>query len=151
MSGLRVRVSRDVELKDNGVGAADARRLVGRAARAALEAAGVAEAELSLALVDDATIERLNEAWLGRRRPTDVIAFSLAGPDEPPLGDIYIGVQEAERQAASRGIPLREELARLAIHGTLHVLGHDHPEEDGREQSPMWAAQERILAAVLAS
>ena len=44
---------------------------------------------------------------------------------------------------------VREELARLVVHGTLHVLGHDHPEDDSRLRSPMWRRQERLLRRVL--
>jgi probable rRNA maturation factor len=54
----------------------------------------------------------------------------------------------AAREAAAHGVTLREELLRLVVHGTLHVLGHDHPEGAGRERSPMWRAQERYLRSL---
>jgi probable rRNA maturation factor len=54
----------------------------------------------------------------------------------------------AEREARRRGIPVREELIRLVVHGTLHVLGHDHPEGEGRTVSPMWRRQERYVSAL---
>jgi probable rRNA maturation factor len=48
-----------------------------------------------------------------------------------------------------QGVSAQEELLRLVVHGTLHVLGHDHPESDARTKSPMWRKQERILARVV--
>lgn len=104
--------------------------------------------EVSLALMDDAGITALNRDYLGKDRPTDVIAFSL-GTDEAPLGDVYVGFEQASRQAVDHGVPLREELVRLAVHGTLHVLGHDHPDGDERLMSPMFVAQERLVRTVL--
>ncbi len=59
-----------------------------------------------------------------------------------------MGVDQARRQAAELGVPLDEELVRLAVHGTLHVLGHDHPEGPGREESPMFALQEALVRAI---
>ena len=105
------------------------------------------ETELSVTLVDDAEIRRLNREYRGRR-PTDVIAFSLGSPEEP-LGDVYVGADQARRQAEALGVPLSEELVRLAIHGTLHVLGHDHPDGDGRFASSMYVLQEQLLGEVL--
>jgi probable rRNA maturation factor len=86
----------------------------------------------------------MNREWKGRDAPTDVLAFPLHEPGQPPLGDVYLGFDRAAAQAAELGEPRERELARLAIHGTLHVLGWDHPEE-GRESTEMWAHQERIL------
>jgi probable rRNA maturation factor len=65
------------------------------------------------------------------------------------VGDIYVGWDEAARQAEEHGVSFHEELARLAIHGTLHVLGHDHPEDASRTESPMFRLQERLLAELL--
>lgn len=111
------------------------------------EAAG-REAEMSVTLVDDAEIKRLNREYLGRDSVTDVIAFSLGGPEQL-LGDVYLGADQAQRQAEALGVPLSEELVRLAIHGTLHVLGHDHPTGEDRFTSPMYVLQERLLQEVL--
>jgi len=121
--------------------------LLEAAVRKALDADG-REAELSVTLVDDAEIKRLNREYRGRDRPTDVIAFSLGSPEEP-LGDVYVGADQARRQAEALGVPLSEELVRLAIHGTLHVLGHDHPDGDDRFGSPMYLLQEQLLGEVL--
>jgi probable rRNA maturation factor len=122
--------------------------LLRRAARAAL-AQEVADAELSLTLLDDAGIANLNERWLAHAEPTDVISFPLYEQGEDVIGDVYIGFDQVMRQAREHGVPAREELARVAIHGALHVLGHDHPNGPSRLRSAMWRRQERILAQVL--
>lgn len=146
---LRVSVQRGEGARS--VGGAGATTLVERAATAALVARGVHDAELSVTLLGDRAIATLNRQWLGHEGPTDVLSFPLWGPGEPPVGDVYIGARQALRQAAALGVPARQELARLAIHGTLHVLGLDHPPDDEREASPMWREQERILADVIAT
>lgn len=101
--------------------------------------------EISLALLADEDIRDLNRRFLGHDRPTDVIAFTL-GEDAERVGDIYLGVDQARRQAVEHEVPLGQELVRLAVHGTLHVLGHDHPEGEDRYGSPMFVLQERIVA-----
>ena len=122
------------------------RGLLERAVHVVLDDAEVEGAELSLTLLDDSGIRDLNARYLDRNRPTDVIAFSLPGPEGQVVGDVYIGVQQAMRQAAEGG-SLTEELVRLAVHGTLHVLGHDHPEGEDRLSSPMFQHQERLVRA----
>lgn len=112
-----------------------------------LREAGARDAEISLTLLDDAGMRALNQSWLGRDRFTDVIAFSLG--DEPLVGDVYVGLEQARRQADELGVELHEELVRLAIHGTLHVLGHEHPEGEERVTSPMFALQERLVQEVM--
>jgi len=117
------------------------------AVRATLSDRGIDDARLSVTLLPDAAMTSMNREWKGRDAPTDVLAFALHEPGEPPIGDIYIGLERALEQAAELDEAPDRELARLAIHGTLHVLGWDHPEED-REGSEMWSHQERILAGV---
>ena len=119
------------------------------AARDTLAECGVEDAELSVTLLGDRAIARLNREWLGHDGTTDVLSFPLFADGEAPVGDVYIGVPQARRQAEALGVTLREELCRLAIHGTLHVLGYDHPESNARERSKMWRTQERILAKVM--
>ncbi len=141
-----------VDLAVTGVAARDP-ALVGaveRAVRAVLEVEDVTEGELSIALMDDAGMAAMNERWKEREGPTDVLAFALYEAGEPVLGDVYVGVDRAEAQARQHGEPLARELARLAVHGTLHVLGWDHP-EDGREECEMWKLQERIVAGLEAA
>jgi probable rRNA maturation factor len=78
-----------------------------------------------------------------------VLSFALYEPGEPPVGDVYIGLEQALRQAEEAGIDPREEVARLAVHGSLHVLGHDHPKGVGRTRSAMWIMQEQIVGRVM--
>lgn len=110
---------------------------------------GVRRAFLSIALVDRRRIARLNRTYLGRRGATDVIAFSLRSPSKElrVVGDVYIAPEVVRANARGRGVPVREELARVLVHGVLHVLGYDHPEGVGREDSSMWRRQEELLAA----
>ena len=121
---------------------------VERAVAAVLDAEGVGEAEISVAFVSDAEIASLNERFLSHEGVTDVISFPLHLPGGSPLGDIYIGAEQAARQAPG---PVREEILRLAVHGTLHILGYEHPEGPERDDSPMYLRQEELLAAFLAS
>lgn len=116
-----------------------------QAVRHTVEREGGEVVEISLALLGDDDIRELNQRFLGHDRPTDVIAFTL-GEDAERVGDVYVGVDQARRQAAELGVPVDQELVRLAVHGTLHVLGHDHPEGEERYDSPMFVLQERIVA-----
>ena len=119
------------------------------AVRHVLRAEGVEAAEISVALVDDGQIAALNEEWLEHAGPTDVISFPLHVEGEPPLGDVYVGVEQAARQAAGFGASVAEEVLRLAVHGTLHVLGWDHPEGEERAGSEMFLRQEALLRGFL--
>ena len=101
---------------------------------------------LSVAFVGRDRMRALNARWKGKDWVTDVLAFSLAGPGGIVAGDIYICPWVAAREAVARGVPLRRELLRLVVHGTLHVLGHDHPAGEERTTSPMWRRQERYLS-----
>lgn len=128
------------------------RARVAAIARHVLAAERTGQAMLSITFVTDAAIARLNARHLGHRGPTDVIAFGFApvSPREPVVGDVYIAPGVARVNAHRHGVPLREELARLVVHGTLHVLGHDHPSGEARLHSPMWRRQERLVARALA-
>lgn len=110
---------------------------------------GVAAAEISVAFVGDEEIAGLNRGYLAHEGVTDVISFALQGSGEDPLGDIYIGAAQAARQASELGVSVEEESLRLAVHGTLHVLGYDHPEGEERDQSEMYRRQEALLASFL--
>jgi len=119
------------------------------AVRHVLRAEGVAAAEISVALVSDDEIAALNRQYLSHEGPTDVISFHLHDRGEPPLGDVYVGVEQAARQAAGFGASVADEVLRLAVHGTLHVLGYEHPEGDDRAGSPMFVRQEALLREIL--
>ena len=103
---------------------------LGRRARRLLVLLRRPDAELSVMLVSDPVMHRLNREWRGVDRPTDVLAFAQAeGPGGAPaglLGDVVISVDTARRQAAERRAALGAELDRLLIHGVLHLVGYDH-------------------------
>lgn len=125
------------------------RKLLEDAVRTTLAREEVESGEVSLTLLEDEAIRAMNRHYLSRDRPTDVIAFALHREGTPPLGDVYLGVDQARRQAEELEIPLAEELARLAVHGTLHVLGWDHPEGEERDDSPMFRRQEALVRRIL--
>lgn len=117
----------------------------------------IAQYELSLRLTTDADIRELNCQYRHIDRPTDVLAFaeidtedSLSDPiwQELPLylGDLVISVDTAKRQAAERQHSLDQELAWLAAHGLLHLLGWDHPDEEQLER--MLQKQDELLAQI---
>lgn len=141
-------MSLDVEVAaDAGVRVPLAKRRVADLARAVLEAEGVQDASVSFAFVRASTIATVNREHLGHRGPTDVISFPLAAAGGTPLGgDVYICPDVAARNAVEHRVGLREEIARLVVHATLHVLGHEHPEGVGRETSAMWRRQEALLS-----
>lgn len=100
--------------------------------------------ELTLRLTDDKEIQALNAQYRHQNKPTDVLAFAALEVDCPQLdilpslplylGDIVISVDTANRQAQQQGHTLQTELAWLAAHGLLHLLGWDHPDEDNLTQ-----------------
>jgi probable rRNA maturation factor len=123
------------------------RRLLRRRAARVLEALDRRDAELSVRLVDDAEIAELNERFRGKPGPTDVLSFSLlegahAERRGALLGDVVMGVGVARRQAARGRRTLDDELARLLIHGVLHLVGHDH---ERRAEAARMKAEERRL------
>lgn len=121
---------------------------VSKVARSVLAAEKVRHAMVSVTFVTDRAMRALNRRHLGRDRQTDVIAFGFrrTGSEAPILGDVYIAPAVARASARANGVTVREELVRLVVHGTLHVLGYDHPEGDTRTRSAMWRKQERLVA-----
>jgi len=127
---------------------------------------GCPDAELSILLTDDSTIQALNREWRGKDRPTDVLSFSQVEVPQgaavtrgttprgravdpaslgrrPVLGDIVISLDTAERQAPRYGHSLEAELERLLVHGVLHLLGHEHV--NGGPQSRIMKQEEARL------
>lgn len=90
-------------------------------------------------------MRRLNRRATGRRGLTDVIAYALPQADGSVVGDIYICPAAAAGWAGSDPRAVRAELIRLVVHGTLHVLGYDHPAGAGRTRGAMWRRQERYV------
>jgi probable rRNA maturation factor len=124
---------------------------VKESAAATLEAERVRDAMLSITFVGRVAMSELNRRYLGHQGPTDIISFGLgrSGKRGAVVGDIYICPEVARDNAKRQRIPIGEEMLRLVVHGTLHVLGHDHPTGKSRTASAMWRRQERILARVL--
>jgi probable rRNA maturation factor len=106
------------------------------------------EALISITFVGRDTMRRLNAEHKQHDYPTDVLTFPLTDPSGRVAGDVYICPWVARREARARSIPLREELIRLVVHGTLHALGRDHPEGSARTRSAMWRRQERYVEAL---
>ncbi|MGI8552845.1 MAG: rRNA maturation RNase YbeY [Dehalococcoidia bacterium] len=134
-----------------------------RTAQLVLEAEVGGEAELSIVITDDATVQRLNRAFRGYDEPTDVLSFGLSDRSKPAvdgeeivifpavpgdllhLGEVVISYPTADRQAVEHNRPLEEELRHLLIHGILHLLGHDHAESE--ETAVMRRREVALLAA----
>ena len=98
--------------------------------------------------MSDAEIVRLHGEYLGLAEVTDVLAFALHGDGEEPLGDVYIGHAQALRQAEEVGARPDEEMARLAVHGALHILGYDHPKGTERQGCEMFRVQEEVMSGL---
>jgi len=125
---------------------------------------GLTGCEVELTLCGDTEMERLNFDHMGERGPTDVLSFPLhewavdgilshlsdddgvSPPGPMMLGDLVIDVDQAVRQAAEGSWSVLEELVLLAIHGTLHLLGHDHAELD--EEATMRQVEHSVLSTL---
>jgi len=107
------------------------------------------QVEITVVLTDDREIQELNRTYRGIDSPTDVLSFEMgehphSPPDEPLyLGDIVISLPRSAEQAAERGHSVQRELHLLVIHGTLHLLGHDHATIE--EERAMWKLQDAAL------
>jgi len=111
------------------------------------------DAELSLMLVDEPTMSRLHEQYMGEPGPTDVLAFpmddlegeSAEGAESELVGDVVLCPTIAEAQAHDAGHDVASELRLLCVHGVLHLLGYDHHEPE--EEREMFGTQSRLLGA----
>jgi probable rRNA maturation factor len=113
----------------------------------ALAAVGRPGATVDVTLVDDAQIRRLNAAWRGIARRTDVLAFPLETAEAPAplLGQIVLSAETARRQARRLRVPFALELDLLVTHGTLHLVGYD--DRDPVEALLMHRRERDILSA----
>lgn len=109
------------------------------------------DAELSVLLTGDAAVSDLNLRYLGRKGPTNVLAFPMS--EGPPcegtlmLGDVVVSVDTAMAESLQSGEPLERTIFRLLIHGILHLLGHDH-EKSLKEARRMAKEEKRLLALI---
>ena len=118
-----------VEITRRGPGKKFPRGTLKKIAEAILIVAGRADAELSLALIGNPEMQRLNAQYRGKNYPTDVLSFPideafLSTPRQ--LGDVVISVEKARQQARERGHAHHDEMVTLLIHGIVHLLGYDH-------------------------
>ena len=115
---------------------------VRRAAESALEAAAHETAsEMAIVLADDALVQTLNARFRGVDRPTNVLAFRAGAPE---LGDVIIARDTLYREAGDKNITAHAHLAHLIVHGTLHLLGFDH--DDDQNANIMEELEISILA-----
>jgi probable rRNA maturation factor len=121
-------------------------KLLSKIAHRALEVLGLNRAELSIVLVSDPQIKRLNKLYRNKDKPTDVLSFPIGEKVNGwlILGDIVISVDTARRQAKEFGYSLEEELKRLLVHGLVHLLGYDH-ELGGEEEKKFFELEEFVL------
>jgi probable rRNA maturation factor len=122
--------------------------LLERAARFTLDhESAPADSELTIVLSDDAQLRELNKQYLGIDSPTDVLSFSSSEIDPETnvqyLGDVILSIPRAMEQAEAAGHSVEAEAQLLVVHGTLHLLGHDHAEPE--EKSRMWQAQAEVM------
>jgi probable rRNA maturation factor len=112
------------------------------------------QAELCVKAVDEATIAELNERWMDKEGPTDVLAFPMdelrpglvdEEPEEGVLGDLVLCPEIAARQGEAAGHGTVAEIELLTTHGILHLLGYDHAEPE--EHAEMFGLQDELLAA----
>ncbi|BCK62127.1 endoribonuclease YbeY [Aeromonas caviae] len=104
------------------------------------------EAEVTVRIVDEAESNELNLTYRGKDKPTNVLSFPFEAPpglELPLLGDLVICRQVVEREAAEQGKPLMAHWAHMVVHGSLHLLGYDHIEDD--EADEMEALERDIM------
>ena len=95
------------------------------------------EVEMTVRIVDEAESRELNLTYRGKDRPTNVLSFPFECPDEvelPLLGDLVICRQVVEREAVEQEKPLMAHWAHMVVHGSLHLLGYDHVEDNEAEE-----------------
>ena len=123
---------------------------VDRACRKILSQLHLQQGSLTIVLTDNETMRRLNKEYAGEEHATDVLSFPSGDLDPatgiPYLGDVLIALPIAQEQAHDKGHELIQELSLLAIHGTLHLLGYDHADEESKGK--MWSLQNAALESL---
>ncbi len=121
---------------------------------AVLKHLSVDDVIVTVILTDDEAIAHINKTYRKKKGPTDVISFAYREAPMPylatkeHLGDIFISLQTAEKQATECGVTLKEELQRLLVHGVLHLLGYDH-EKSAYKKRIMQKKEKEILEDIL--
>ena len=135
-----------VEIAQRGAGKKLSTRKIKKIALTILELAAEKNAELSVALIGNVEMRKLNAKYRKKDYPTDVLSFPVEGvvPEETRLlGDVIISVDKAIEQARARGHSSEQELITLLIHGVVHLLGYDH-ERSARDARAMGRLEKRI-------
>ena len=105
--------------------------------------------DLTIVLGDDGLLTELNSRFRGIDTPTDVLSFPADEIDPETghkyIGDVIVSLERVNEQSVSAGHPIESELKLLIIHGILHLLGHDHQNEDDKNE--MWRLQNMLLLA----
>jgi len=112
---------------------------------------GYDQAEISIVLVDDKYIQRLNKEYLGRDRPTNVIAFSQqegVGPKNDHLGDVVVSVERARTEAMAASMGDMDRILELLIHGICHLAGYDHEGVSAEDAKDMFRKEKEILEKI---
>lgn len=138
----------DVVIDAAGVTPGLSAALIRRAVQTVLQQEDEGPATVHVNFLSSQRMRALNRRTFKRDRATDVIAFHMQH-DGALVGDMYVCPPLARRSAVTHGVPFREELVRLIVHGTLHVLGHDHPDAHDRATSSMWRRQEQYVRDIL--
>ena len=120
--------------------------LVRHAVHTVLFGAGVRKAKVSIAIVDDATMARLNRQYLDHEGPADVLSFPLTPPGGSFEGEVVVGAEVARRAAPQYGWTAHDELVLYVIHGLLHLVGHDDKSPGPRAK--MRQREQEVLAEV---
>ncbi len=108
--------------------------------------------EVTLVLTDDSEVQQLNRTWREVDAPTNVLSFSSGEPvgalqvDPRPLGDVVLAGETVVKEAGLKGVSVPDHVSHLVVHGVLHLLGHDHEQDDDAER--MEALETRILAGL---
>jgi len=107
------------------------------------------EGLINVVFVNDEYIRSLNKSYRGKDAPTDVLSFNYEaeGAGEDLKGEVYISVDTANRQAKDHGHSLMDEVAKLLIHGLLHVHGYDHIKDSDYKR--MFAIEKQVLGKVV--
>ena len=151
----------DIESDEEWDSSTDWSLLVRSAAESALAesafpqlARGARPVEISVRLTSDEEVRALNAEWRGKDKPTNVLSFPLASANELDdaagegpelmLGDIVLAKGVCEREAAEKAIPVTTHATHLLVHGTLHLLGYDHSDDD--QAADMESREVRALA-----
>ena len=136
-----------VEITRRGPGKQFPSRALKKIAQAILALVGQADAELSLALIGNPEMQRLNAKYRRRNYPTDVLSFPIEerfSSTHRQLGDVVISVERAREQAKERDRTHDEEMVTLLIHGIVHLLGYDH-ERSARDARVMKQLENKLF------